>query len=100
MHPVPRHAETGLALAEAAAGLGDLVLMMREDEVEPTAVDIKAFAQMLRRHGRAFQVPAGPAPAPRAVPAGLTVGRGLPQHEIGRVALIGRNLDPGTGDLL
>ena len=51
-------------------------------------------------HGRAFDVPAGAAVAPGAVPAGLVVGRRLPQDEVGRVALVGGDVDPRAGDLL
>jgi hypothetical protein len=40
------------------------------------------------------------AAAPRAVPARLVGGRGLPQHEIAGVALVGGDLDPGAGDHL
>ena len=42
----------------------------------------------------------GPAAAPGHVPARLVPGRRLPQHEIHRVALVGRDLDPRAGDHL
>src|SRR4029453_5237198 len=35
---------------------------------------------------------------PRAVPAWLVRGARFPQHEIGRVLLVGRHLDAGAGD--
>ena len=64
-----------VAVGVGAGGLGDLVLVVGELEVDAAAVDVEAFAEDLPRHGRAFDVPAGAAPAPRAVPAGEVVGR-------------------------
>ena len=58
----------------------------------------KVSPSMRLAHRRAFDVPARPAAAPRAVPARLVRGRRLPQHEIGGVLLVGRDLDPGAGD--
>src|SRR3546814_14021744 len=57
--------------AVGAAALGNLVLVMREDQVLAAGMDVEDLAQVLRRHGGAFDVPAWPPPAPRAVPAGL-----------------------------
>ena len=71
---------------------------MREDQIEAAAVDIEGLAEMRLAHRRAFDVPARPAPAPRAVPARLIRRRRLPQHEIAGVALVGRDLDPGAGE--
>ncbi len=50
------------------------------------------------RHGRALDVPARPPAPPRAVPAGLLRARGLPEHEIHRIALVGGHLDAGARD--
>ena len=94
VHPVTRQR---LAAMRAAA-LRDLILMMREDEVEPAAVDVDRLAQMRADHRRAFDVPARPAAAPRAVPADHASLARLPQHEVGGVALVGRDLDPRAGD--
>ena len=58
MHPDLRH--DGRAVG--AARLRDLVLMMRKDEVDAAAMDVEGLAEMRRRHGRAFDMPAG---APR-----------------------------------
>src|SRR5690606_12808645 len=76
-----------------AAGLGELVLVVGEDQVEPAAVDVELVAEVAAGHGGALDVPAGPARAPRAGPGG--VGRllrlgGLPQREVARVALAAR----------
>ncbi len=49
-------------------------------------------------HGAALDVPAGAAAAPGAVPAGLLGRRGLPEHEVHRAALVGRDLDAAAGD--
>ena len=59
MHPV-----VGEALAQCN-GLGPLVLVMRELEVLPTAVQVEAFAEQIEAHHHALAVPAGPALTPR-----------------------------------
>ena len=56
-------ARTALA---GALGLRALVLVVREDEIEAAAVHVEAVAQVLARHRRALDVPAGPPVAPRA----------------------------------
>jgi len=70
VHPQLRH----LVGAVRAARLGDFILMVREYEIDPAAMNIKGLTQMLRRHGRTFDMPARPSrlgdPA-RAVPARL-----------------------------
>ena len=48
--------------------LRDLVLVVREHEVEPAAVDLELRAEVLLRHDRALDVPARAADAPRATP--------------------------------
>ncbi len=84
VHPVAGETVTG------RDRLRDLVLVVREDEVEPAAVDVERRAQVLRRHRRALQVPAGAAAAPRRRPGrglGFTGLVALPQREIARVSL-------------
>ena len=68
MHPV-----FGLRLAVAAFALRDFVFVMREDEVEPAAVDVERFAEQSSAHGRAFDMPAG-----AARPQGLPMTARLP----------------------
>ena len=61
-------------------------------------MNVEGFAKMFGTHRRAFDVPARPAAAPRARPTRLGIGRGLPQHEVGGVLLVGCDLDPGARD--
>ncbi len=71
--------------------MGDLVLVVREDVVDATGVDVEARAEIAHRHRRAFEVPAGKALAP-AIGRPLedpTLAGGLPQREVGRIALVG-----------
>ena len=64
VHPEIRHRRG----VEGAARLRDLVLVMREHEIDAAAVDVEGLAEMLPRHRRAFDVPAGA--AGRAMPHG------------------------------
>src|SRR5439155_23196265 len=82
VHPDPRE------LVPGRARLGELVLMVREDEVEPAAVDLEDGAEVLLRHHRALDVPARPAAAPRRLPRRVLAGlRRLPQGEIAWILL-------------
>ena len=82
VHPV-----IGEGAAACGLGLGALVLVMREHQVGAAAVDIERQAQVLARHSRALDVPAGTALAPRAFPRRLAGFGGLPQREVQMVAL-------------
>ena len=88
------------AAMPAAAGLRDLVFMVREFQVSAAAVNVKRQAEMFFRHGRALNVPAGAAKAERAVPPNLTCGGGFPQHEISRVFLVRRYIHARAGNLV
>ena len=59
VHPV-----VGEPLAERHR-LGPLVLVVRETQVEATAVQVETLAEEVEAHHDAFGVPAGPAVAPR-----------------------------------
>src|SRR5205085_7089678 len=96
VHPDPRE---GMARMRALA-LRNLVLVVRENEIEPAAMDVEGLAELGLAHRRAFDMPARPAAAPRAVPTGLVGGGGLPQHKIAGIALVGRDLDPRASDHL
>ena len=87
----------GERLAGGGLGLGDLVLVVGEDEVLAAAVDVEGAAQVLAGHGRALDVPAGAARAPGRVPGGLAGLGALPEGEVQRVALVRVDLDPGAG---
>ena len=81
-----------------AAALRDLVLVVRELQVDPAAVNVETLAQQRQRHGRAFDMPPRPPPAPGRLPPRLIVGGWLPQDEIHRILLVGCHLDPRAGD--
>ena len=75
----------------AAAGLGDLALVMREDVALPAAVQVDRAAgvgQALARQRAALDVPARVARAPGRVPLHDVAGVGLPQQEVGGVLLL------------
>ena len=111
VQPVARH----LVGAIGAAALGDLVLVVGELQVQTAAVDVKdvrcalrlvrqtvltqgLFPQQFVRHGGTFDVPAGAATAPGAVPPRRRVVRRLPQYEVHRVFFVGGHLHPRAGD--
>lgn len=79
MHPVARE----LAVGRAAA-LGDFVFVMGEDEVNAATVEIEGFAKIFKRHGGAFEVPAGSARTPGAFPLVVAVF-GFPSFPEGEV---------------
>src|SRR5207249_967297 len=87
----------GERLAGERLGLCDLVLVVREDQIQAAAVDVEVRAQVLHAHGRALDVPAGTAGTPGAVPGRLAGLRRLPEGEVARVPLQGRRLDPSPG---
>src|SRR5581483_10081037 len=70
-------------LVAARVRLRDLVLVMREDEVEPAAVDLEGRPERSAGHRRALDVPARPPRPPRRRPRGVLAGlRRLPQREV------------------
>ena len=73
--------------------LGQLVLVVREPQVQAAAVDVELGAEVLRGHGRALQVPSGAAGPPGRLPhggGGLAGLGALPQGEVAGVALAAR----------
>ena len=102
------HPEPGHGLAKRAFALCDFVFMVRKLQISPATMDIKAFAQGLAAHGRAFNVPTG---APRyvikthglGVPLGIVWFRGFrcfPQHKVQWVFLAVGHRHPLTGTQL
>jgi hypothetical protein len=76
--------------------LGDLVLVMREDEVVSPCVNVKRLAEETARQGDALSVPARSSFTPGGIPLWLTrLGR-LPQREVERILLLLRGSDPRT----
>src|SRR5207249_3541484 len=75
-------------LAACRLGLCALVLVVREDEVQPAEMDLEPWAEELLGHRRALDVPAGTAATPWRVPGGvLSLLRRLPEREVARILL-------------
>ncbi len=74
-------------LAGEAFALGDLILMVREDQVVAAAVNVNRVAEEVMVHRGAFNMPARTAGAPGAVPGRFARFRGLPQREVEGVFL-------------
>ena len=77
--------------AGGALGLGDLVLVVRETEVDTATMQVEGRAEVGQRHRRALDMPAGTTFSPRRRPkVGAILGlTGLPQGEVGgRLAFI------------
>ena len=83
--------------AVGGLGLGDLVLVVREGEVAAAAVDVDRLAEVAVGHGRALNVPAGAALAPRRGPERLAGFGGLPEREVERVFLDVVDVDSRAG---
>src|SRR5258708_32532810 len=73
-------------LSGGAFALRDFVFVMRKNQIDATGVQVESFTQIFHGHGRALDMPAGPAATDAGVP-----GRffwfvwGLPESEIARV---------------
>ena len=81
-----------------AGRLRQLVLVVRELQINAAAVNVETRPQQCVAHRRAFDVPARPPIAPGAVPSRRGGIRRLPQHEIHRVALVRRHFHPRPGN--
>src|SRR5207237_4306702 len=93
VQPVPHEALPGRGLR-----LGDLALVMREEVILATGVEVEGLAEVFHRHGRALDVPAGIPAAPRRIPLlEITRLRGTPEREVERVPLIRIHLDACAG---
>ena len=69
--------------------LGDLALVVREDQIQPTTVDVKLIPQILASHRGALAVPAGKADSPGTLPLHDVLRGGfLPEGKVERVALL------------
>ena len=67
--------------------LGDLVLVVREDQVDAAGVDVERRPEVGHAHRRAFDVPARPPRADGGLPRRLAGLRALPQREVADVVL-------------
>ena len=73
--------------AVCALGLGDLVLVVREDQVLAARVDVDRLAEVLVDHRGALDVPARTSGAPRRLPARLARLCALPDRKVHRIFL-------------
>src|SRR5437773_6654986 len=84
MQPVSNESFAGRTFA-----LGDLVLMMRKNQIDSAGVKVKGLAQIFHGHRGAFDMPSGPAAANLCVPGRLVrVARRLPQGKVARGSLL------------
>src|SRR6186713_2241282 len=67
--------------------LGDLVLVVGEDQIDPTGMDVERRAEMSHAHRRAFDVPPRPALPDARRPRRLARLRSLPKCEVTDVVL-------------
>ena len=84
LHQAVVHPERGHRTVVQRLALGDLVLVVRKDEVETAAVDVEVRPEDRLAHRRALDVPAGTAGAPGALPRWFTRLGLLPEGEVGR----------------
>ena len=83
VHPVMREFATVMCLR-----LRDLIFVMRELQILTAGVNIDGRSQIFFGHGRAFDMPAGSAHAPRGLPCDLAwLLACLPKREIQRIFL-------------
>src|SRR6266446_2333645 len=93
--PVPSERLPGRRLR-----LCDLALVVGKDEVLAPAMDVERRAEILHRHGRALDVPAGASIPPGTRPRRLArLGR-FPQREVTWVAFALVHVDAGAGEQL
>src|SRR6516164_6353529 len=82
--------------ARVGLGLGDFILVVREDHILAAAMDIQLLTEERQGHGRALDMPSRTAGPPGAVPRRLPgLGR-LPENEVHGVLLARVDLDAGT----
>src|SRR3984893_15170390 len=78
--------EAGKRFFRRALGLRDLILVVWEDQVDATAMDIERLTQIFHRHCRALEMPAGSPASPRRIPRGAGCfvfgSRRFPEREI------------------
>ncbi len=80
-----------------AFALGDLILVVRKDQIRATTVNIERLAQRCAGHCRTFDVPAWSSVTPRRRPRWLGRLGALPQHEVEWVTLTALDSDALSG---
>ena len=78
VNPVAHRLAVVQFFAVRAFGLSFLVFVMRKEQILAAAVNVEGHAQMLARHGGAFQMPARSALSPRRFPKRFAGLRELP----------------------
>src|SRR3989344_5013844 len=73
-------------LTRGRFGLGDLVIVMYRNVLDPSRVDVDLLAEDGTYHRGAFDVPTRETLAPRGIPTQFRVV--LPEDEIGRITLL------------
>src|SRR5918997_32597 len=86
-HPVVCPGADKGAVRVGTGALGELVLVVGEEQVRAATVDVRPVGQVLLDHRRALDVPARTPTSPRALPRGLAGLRGLPEREVERALL-------------
>ena len=92
MHPV-----VDIFLPGGRFRLGDLVFVVRKRQIRAATVNIKGITQAAGRHGRAFNMPAGPALAPRRIPCHLALLCRFPQGKVARIFFVRFHVYPFAG---
>src|SRR5215217_8128786 len=83
--------KAGERLARRRLRLSNLVFVVREDQIDPSTVNVEGVAEQIERHCRALEVPPRSAASPWGIPGSLRllVLRlcRLPQREVLRILL-------------
>src|SRR5882762_4700205 len=78
--------------------LGDLIFVVRKNQIHSARMNVDDFAQIANGHHGALDVPAGTTWSNRSFPEGLAVLRRLPQNKIPRIILlVGIDVHPRAG---
>ena len=76
-------------VSECRHALRNLAFVVRKHQIHAAAVNVELLTEIFRSHGRALQMPAGKALAPRTWPVHNVFGRGLfPQRKIHAAAFL------------
>src|SRR5207344_533946 len=96
-HPRVVHPISGEVVA-GGLRLGDLVLVVRKDQIYASAVDVEDWSEVFGGHRGALDMPTRPSRSPRRVPRRLTWAGALPQREVAWIAFV--RLDHRVGGWL